>query len=510
MDKFYNYYLYLTVFVTGATVLMLEILGTRIIGPYFGSSLYVWSSLISITILSLAIGYFFGGWLADKRPKFSLLYTIILLTGLAILIVPRVDSTVLVFASSFGVRFGSLIATFILFTIPMVLLGMIDPFAIKLRAHELQNVGMTAGGLFGIATIGGFVGAILTGFFLIPSMGIEAIITSFAILLFVLSGLWFLVSREFKSLFVLVLFMLLPGIPSFFIPSFYALPEGGDKLLYKTQSVLGEIKVVDKRIHRVLLIDGSTQAWAERGDTFNSSSVFAQKLPFIFLINPDAKEVLVLGLGSGLLMKELGEMIDINVDTVDIDPNVLYVAREYFGFDGSIYIEDARTFIRNSEKKYDAIIFDIAQGDGYSVHNFTQEAFQETKNILNLDGIIAINFSGHADSLKVKSIFKTLESVFDNVFVITGLQEELLTPKFFFATDHEIDKERIKKEVFDFIPSYGMAEILVNLMENYTIESMEGGVLVTDDYNPLDYYQAESTAAWRKSNWEVFGDLLLN
>lgn len=69
MEKFYNYYLYLTVFITGATVLMLEILGTRIIAPYFGSSLYVWSSLISVTILSLAIGYFLGGWVADKKTR---------------------------------------------------------------------------------------------------------------------------------------------------------------------------------------------------------------------------------------------------------------------------------------------------------------------------------------------------------------------------------------------------------------------------------------------------------
>jgi len=204
-EKFYNYYLYLTVFITGATVLMLEILGTRIIAPYFGSSLYVWSSLISITILSLAIGYFLGGWIADKKPDFKLFYLLVFLIGLAILIIPRVDSAVLVFASSFGVRFGSLVATFILFTIPMVMLGMISPFAIKLRAHTLDRVGITAGGLYALATMGGFVGAIATGFFLIPSIGIESIITIFAIILFVLAAIWFLISRKFMFLLVLPL-----------------------------------------------------------------------------------------------------------------------------------------------------------------------------------------------------------------------------------------------------------------------------------------------------------------
>jgi len=106
--------------------------------------------------------------------------------------------------------------------------------------------------------------------------------------------------------------------------------------------------------------------------------------------------------------------------------------------------------------------------------------------------------------------FRTLASVFENVFVLTGLEEDTLTTKFFFATDHEIDKESIKENIFTYTPSFGQAETLVNVFENYNIESMSGGVLVTDDYNPLDYYQAASTAAWRKSNWKVFGDILLN
>jgi len=198
-EKIYHFYLYLTVFITGATVLMLEILGVRIISPYFGNTLYVWSSLISVTILSLAIGYFLGGWIADKKPDWKLLYLFIILIGLALLVIPKVAATVLIFTNSFGLRFGPLIGTFILFTFPMVLLGMIDPFAIKLRAHKLQNIGMTAGGLFGIATVGSFFGAILTGFYLIPSLGISAITTIFAVLLFILAAGWFFVKKNLNS-----------------------------------------------------------------------------------------------------------------------------------------------------------------------------------------------------------------------------------------------------------------------------------------------------------------------
>lgn len=505
MEKFYNYYLYLTVFITGATVLMLEILGTRVIGPYFGNSLYVWSSLISITILSLAVGYFFGGWIADKKPDFKLLYTFILFTGIALLIIPRVDSTVLVFASNFGVQWGSFVATSILFTIPMILLGAVSPFAIKLSTHQLQNVGIRAGGVYAVATVGSFVGAILTGFYLIPSMGIEKIITIFAVLLFVLAGLWFVMSKKFAPLLILLL-----AAPFPFISSSYTSTQTEDTIIYKTQSMLGEIKVIDKRIHRVLLIDGSTQAWAERGDVLSSSSSFGQKVPFVYFINPEVKDVLVLGLGSGLLMRDLKEQFGFAVDTVEIDENVVYVAREFFSFEGDVYVEDARTFIRNSEKKYDVVLFDIARGDGYSVHNFTQEAFEETKNILNPGGVIAVNFSGHADSVKVKSLFKTIDSVFENVFVFTDKEEGIIARKLFFATDHEVNKERITENIFTYTERQNLAEVWANAFENYTIWEMDGGTLVTDDYNPLENYQAASTAAWRKNNWKVFGDLLLN
>jgi len=116
MDKFDKYYLFLTLFITGASILILEILGTRILSPFFGTTLFVWSSLISVTIVFLALGYFLGGKIADKRTEFSLFYTFIFLAAVLIFLIPKFDSLVLVFTDSFGPQLGPLISSLILFS----------------------------------------------------------------------------------------------------------------------------------------------------------------------------------------------------------------------------------------------------------------------------------------------------------------------------------------------------------------------------------------------------------
>ena len=144
------------------------------------------------------------------------------------------------------------------------------------------------------------------------------------------------------------------------------------------------------------------------------------------------------------------------------------------------------------------------------MHMFSEESLQSMKNILRPGGIVTINFNGPASSLKVSSLYKTIKTVFNNVFIVVDEEPEyILSPKFFFATDVVVDKTEIKKNMSRFIDSDLIRETLSNVIDNYTIDYLEGGVLVTDDYNPLDNFQIDSTIAWREKNWDVFGSLLL-
>ncbi|MDP2735174.1 MAG: fused MFS/spermidine synthase, partial [bacterium] len=169
MRSLQDYFLYVTVFITGAVVLIIEILGTRVLAPFYGTTIFVWSSLISVTLGALALGYFFGGYLADKRPQKKLLYGIIFLAGLLTSLLVKVSEPVLLFSDAFGFQWGPLVATSVLFTLPLCLFGMVTPFAVRLRVLSLEHTGHVAGTIFAVATVGSVLGAILAGFYFMPN-----------------------------------------------------------------------------------------------------------------------------------------------------------------------------------------------------------------------------------------------------------------------------------------------------------------------------------------------------
>jgi len=316
-----------------------------------------------------------------------------------------------------------------------------------------------------------------------------------------------------KKLKFLFLFLLL--IPILFIqPS--SMESDKNKVVYKTQSMLGEIKVVDRGVHRILLVDGAVQSWVAR-KSFESSVGFADRSKFAFFVNPEIKDALVLGLGSGGLTNEFGDKFNINVDTVEIDENIIRVAKEYFGFEGDVFVGDARRFIKNSDKKYDAIFFDVSVGDAFPAHMYTKESFSETKMALQEGGILVVHMGGLIDSLKIRSLYKTIDSVFNNVFVIKS-GDSASSGIAFFATDWDIDKNFIRENIKAHYPlRKGEREAHFYIMDNDWFDSLPGpprqageasAIVITDNYNPLDLWQIDTMEAWREYSLNYFGDVL--
>ena len=165
-------YLYLVVLVAGAAVLAIEILGTRILGPFYGVSLFLWSALITVTLVALSAGYAVGGRWADRGATLPRLYVLLAAAGLWTLLIPWLRDPILIVTEPFGLRFAVLAAAFILFAVPLTLLGMVSPYAIQVRASSLHRVGTTAGDLYAVSTVGSVVAALLTGFVLIPNVGV--------------------------------------------------------------------------------------------------------------------------------------------------------------------------------------------------------------------------------------------------------------------------------------------------------------------------------------------------
>jgi predicted membrane-bound spermidine synthase len=176
----------LVAFFCGAVVMSFEIVGSRMLGPYVGTSMFAWTSIIGVILLSLSIGYYWGGRIADMRPRADILSLFIFIAGLFLIITVLIKGLILetLTRSIDNIHIVSVIASLILFTVPSVLLGMVSPFAVRIKMKSVEKSGSTVGNLYSISTIGSIVGVFLTGFYLIPNYKISHIIMVLAIILF--------------------------------------------------------------------------------------------------------------------------------------------------------------------------------------------------------------------------------------------------------------------------------------------------------------------------------------
>jgi predicted membrane-bound spermidine synthase len=429
MNRLKIYFLYFTVFVTGAAILIIEILGTRVITPFFGSTIFVWSSLIVITLSFLALGYWIGGMIVDRRPNYIFLYGIIFLAGLFTSTVMKIDQPVLIFADRFGLRFGPLIATFFLFSLPIFLLGMVTPFAIRLQAQTLNEIGKTSGGIFAFATIGSLIGAFLAGFLLVPILSINRIFQILSLFLILLGLTGLVLFKSFKNSFLLFLLLLIVAIIITGVPRINVISEKAAKILYEEQSFYGNLKIVQIAGQKCLVVDSGLQT-CRNSQTNSPEGPFIDQSKKILESLLPSQKMLLLGLGGGSLALFIPP--GVKADLVEIDPKIVKLAQDYFFWkpnkDQKVYIDDARHFLRKTNKKYDLIFSDLAVGMGIALpaHLHTQEAINLIKKKLTKTGFAVFHFKGKTDGTDpfVNTLITTILSVFPNTFISSLDKEE--------------------------------------------------------------------------------------
>ncbi len=188
--SYFNKTIYVNAGAVGFVIMAFEMLGSRYLNPYFGSGIYTWAALITVVMIALSIGYFAGGVLADKFPTSKLLGFCILIGSMWLGLIPLFDKIILdiVFYAVDDIRYASLIGALMILLLPLTLLGIYSPYAIRLVLSETQASGTISGRIYGISTIGSILGILITTFYLIPTIGTK-MITFFLSALGVLSGL---------------------------------------------------------------------------------------------------------------------------------------------------------------------------------------------------------------------------------------------------------------------------------------------------------------------------------
>lgn len=197
----YKNFLLLVTFVCGAVVMGIELVGSRVLSPYFGNSIFVWGSLISVFMGGLSLGYYYGGIYSDRNPKLKKLASVIIVSAILLLITPFFGKSIneSISGLSMDIRYSSLLSAFILYFFPIAGLGVVSPYIVKMSTSKLDNIGMSSGSVYAISTLGSILGTILTSFYLISILGIKAIFYTYSGVLILLGIIMIIVDSTMSK-----------------------------------------------------------------------------------------------------------------------------------------------------------------------------------------------------------------------------------------------------------------------------------------------------------------------
>lgn len=482
----------IVVFVCGAVVMVFELVGSRVFGPYFGTSIFVWTSLIGMILGSLSVGYYVGGILADKKPDVSILSNIILLAAVSIGITVLLKDILIVFLidSIPDNRWALILASFILFAPAGVLLGIVSPYVVKLRMKNLDISGVTVGNLYALSTAGSIAGTFLAGFYLIPHFGTNRLLVILPLSLVLVAGLLFFGRLTMKKFFFLALLL-------FFLCSL----DGVTRLrqersgLIDVDSAYNRIwiyNVQDPRTNQSAKIMGINNEnhslmFLNSDDLANEYTKYYHLAEHFF---PQFKTALMFG-GAGYSFPKdfLRQYPDKIIDVVEIDPKVTELARKYFRLPEnprlSIFHEDGRVYLNRTEKRYDVILGD-AFGSRFSVpyQLTTEEAIQKKFDLLNDGGVAIENILSSIEGPKGKFLraeYATYKSIFSQVFVFPVQNTE---------DGSEVQNIMLVALKTNKQPSFSDTNATLNsyLQHRWQKGFVTDMPILTDDFAPVDNY----------------------
>lgn len=485
-----KYLLELTVFLSGAIVMVYEIVGSRIVAPHFGTSIYVWTSLIGVILASLSLGYWLGGRLADKNPSYKQFSWIIFGAAVFILLSILFKSKVLVFLSlNFsGMMLRPLLAAILVFAPASIFLGMVSPYAVRLKIKSIEKTGKTVGNLYAISTVGSITGTFLAGFLLIPLFGSTNILYILSAILVILA---FILRIGFMGRNDLVFFGLV-----FLVGAYNA---------YTFNTSESDVFQTDTRYNHVQIfymdywISGEPIKVMKVNDEYSSAmypdndSLVYEYLQFYQLaehFNPGFRKALIIGGAAYSYPRHyLQEYPGATIDVVEIDPGLTELAREHFRLEDDprmrIFHEDGRIYLNHCRETYDVIF-----GDAYKslmaipFQLATQEAIQRKYDLLNENGIVIENLiasqKGPASAF-MHSEYHTYKQVFPRVYL--------------FACHDPEDVDRLqsislvacKSETA--LPFSNPDPVLARYLEHRIHPNIpEKCIILTDNYAPVEYF----------------------
>ena len=491
----HKWFLYVTEFFSGVSLMAVELGASRLLAPYFSSSQIVWTIIIGTIMIAMALGNIYGGKSADKSPNPDKLYSRILIAAIWIALIPVVGKYIILGISAlliFTVSNNFLIiaafaACMVIFVFPLFLLGTVTPSLVKYSVDSLDDSGQTVGTLGAFNTVGSIIGTFVPTFVTIPAVGTSITFLIFSGILIILSVIYFICQHTGKKKIVasVLIFILCCGLG--YSDSFAFWQKD---LTYEGESIYNYLQVSETDRQVVLstnVLFGVQSLYMKEGGLTGMYYDYAMAAPLMVPDKPvEDMNVLILGMGTGTYATQCRKYFgDMNIEGVEIDEKITELSREYFSLpeDVKVTTYDGRAFLQAVETTYDVIMVDAYQDITIPFQMSSVEFFTMVKDHLKDGGVMVVNMNMHGNKEGDinQYLADTIANVFDNVYSVDVAGS---TNRELFASQHS-DMIEVLSDHVENLSDAGLQNMMRRVADN-SVAYATGDYLMTDDKAPVE------------------------
>ncbi len=493
-----NLFIYITAFFCGMTIMAVELSASRLLAPYFGTSSIIWTVIIGLIMISLSVGNVIGGRSADKHNSLGRLFSLIWIAAIWIAIIPLVGKYIVALSVVIMMWIlpnnllvaGSVFSCLVVFSIPLVILGMASPYLVKLGVKDMVNNGRTTGEIYAMSTIGSIIGTFIPTFLTIPVIGTQKTFLVFSLVLNLICLYYFIKTKKgiVKASITTLLVIVLLALP---LSNSYAFWK---KTVLEDESLYNYLQVTEDSESVILSTNvafGVQSIYMKNREMSGLYYEYALMAPFFIKdTNIDSKfKMLVLGMGTGTNAKQFKHFFPSStIEGVEIDQKIVDLSHKYFGLteeDAKVYVNDGRTFLSSKDAgMYDVILIDAYHDITIPFHMATTEFFTEVKQHLNPGGVLMVNINMRSkENTEIESyLTQTLKN---NMKKVYKCDIPNVTNTLVYSSDDE-DCLQTFKDNTQKLPANHLLLPVVNTVTKGLTEVTETKYVFTDDIAPVE------------------------
>lgn len=477
----------------------LEILGSRLLAPVFGSSLFVWGALIGVILAAMSSGYAFGGWVSDRYTGGRALAALLLFSGSWTFLVAWANQPILFEIEKMvqDPRWGPCLAATVLLAPPAFGLSGVLPAMLRLAVADMDHLGRQTGRMIALSTVGSLAGTWGTAFFLLSWIGSQSLIAWLGGIQIGLGVLWLVKGTSTDRVVLLIVLGCCTLLGALALHPIQRLKVP----IYQEESPYQQVRIREDDLFRYLVLDRTFHATMWKVDPTSLFLPYSQMMVASLALVSEPKRGLILGHGGGSLAKWLARYWPaLELDVVEFDPVVVRMAEEYFDYrppaNHHIFVKDGRAFLNSTDHRYDVMWIDAFARDMIPFHLTTTEFYSLVRTRLTPEGIVAVNLASsgkEGDLARAAAVVQTMKQAFPALitFAVEGPWKTGMTPAknlIFFGgslIEHE-SVDNVTAKITDMAMNQRLPREAIALLGTRLTEPWPSGLILTDDFAPYD------------------------